>query len=140
MRNRFTWILLLASAMLATVSCNKENEPSGRELLGVWVDVDHRSDTLVITRESGGVVLFDNSMAYRTHPRSAEIRNHYRWFITIDKDEIGVSWFDQSSIIKDYVFYPFTWLERKNKFEIESLTFRPYISCLGCKLQFERIR
>lgn len=140
MRNRFTRILLLALAMLAMGSCKKENEPSGRELLGVWVDVNHRADTLVITRERGGVVLFDNSMAYRTHPRAQEIRNSYKWFVAMQKDEIGIAWFEQSSLIKDYTYFPFEWLERNDKFEIESLTFRPWVSCLGCKLQFERVR
>lgn len=140
MTNRLTRIILPAIAVLAMISCKKENEPSGRELLGVWVDVDHRSDTLVISREAGGVVLFDNSMAYRTHPRSAEIINSYKWFVRLQEDEIGIAWYNPPAFLAEFTSHPFKWIEWKNRFEIESLTFRPYISCLGCKLRFEKVK
>lgn len=53
---------------LMVFSCAKDaaNTSSGRELLGVWVDVDHLVDRLLIYKEANGLVVIDNYMDFRT--------------------------------------------------------------------------
>jgi hypothetical protein len=137
---RRTSCLLLLVIVGLIGSCKKDKEPSGRELIGTWVDVNHRSDSLVIYREQNGIVLFDNSMAYRAHPRATEIQNAYKWYVRLKTGEIGVSSYNPDLQGKDYFYHSFQWIEQGEKFEVESLTFRPYISCLGCLIRFEKLR
>lgn len=108
--------------------------------MGVWVNSQHRADTLVVTREAGGLVLFDNSMAYRAHPRAAEIRNAYKWYVKLEEDGIGIAFYKQPALWPDFTSYPFEWLEPGQRFQVESLAFRPWVSCWGCKLEYERVR
>ncbi len=134
-------ILLLIPVLL--FSCKKEQLRSGRELIGVWVDIAHPADTLVITREAGGTVLFDNSLAYRTNLQTFSLATTYRYYIRSGDDIIATKpliEYGVDNAFESYSEFPFEWLEPGRRFKIEPGAFRPYISCRGCMLTFEKVR
>ncbi len=134
---------LLWVCAVGLCSCSKDGngELSGRLLLGTWVDVDHTADTLIITRDEKGILLFDNSMAFRTHPDSGIVKDGYRWYLHLYEEGLKtVSFSSGISYGGEGNFYPFHWITEGQQFEVESGSWRPWISCVGCRLRFQKIR
>ncbi|MBZ5857026.1 hypothetical protein [Flavihumibacter profundi] len=132
-----TFIVLLLSG-----GCSKEEEKtlSGRELMGVWVDVQHRADTLVIYKENDDLILFDNSMAYRLHANAAELRRSFSYSIHLKNNAIDIAQYGHLKIAGDFKRYWFNWLQKGVLFNLPSSSIRPFINCTDCQLCFERVK
>lgn len=132
--------LLLFIAIIHT-ACRKEELGSGRELIGVWVDIAHPSDTLIFTREAGQIVLFDNSLVYRSGAMTAGKKAAFRYYIRLGENRIATRpLVPLGSFDLDFREYPFYWLEEGKRFSVEPGSFRPYLSCVGCPQTFEKVQ
>lgn len=134
-------LLPIIFILIYQTACRKEETGSGRELVGVWVDIAHPADTLVFTREGSQVVLFDNSMVYRTGPSSEQKKDWFTHYIRLGSNRMGTRPYVPSGETDlDFRDYPFYWLQEGQRFSVEPGAFRPYLSCIGCPQVFERVR
>lgn len=133
---------LLASFLILSMvsACDKQQEGGSNELVGTWVNSTLRADSLEIYREGNSLVLFDNSMAYRSHANPEQVKDNHKWYIRLKDGELQVEFYDRIGPAVEWGAYGFKWIRKGERFEVESLAFRPYISCLGCKLEYERVK
>lgn len=136
---RILFIIILIGIIHA--ACRKEELGSGRELVGVWVDIAHPADTLVFTRDAGQIVLFDNSMVFRSGIITPEKKDAFRYLIRMGENSLATKPFvSLGSFDQDFREYPFYWLQEGKRFSVEPGGFRPYLSCIGCPQTFEKVQ
>lgn len=135
------WTIGLSLTGILVFACKKDgNTDAGtRKLLGKWVDIEHRSDTLYFFKDSRGLMMFDNSMAYRSHPNVSGITDYYISKVRLADGGIYVTPLALSSTQESTILYAFSWLLEGKQFEIVSASFRAYLSCSNCMLQFEKV-
>ncbi|GAO42961.1 hypothetical protein [Flavihumibacter petaseus] len=140
----YRFFSLLGVFVGCLVSCKKDNQDSvaSRQLVGVWVDVDHVSDTLVFYKGDHGVLMFDNSMSFRSHPDPEAVRVAYTWQVNLSEDGIRIAPTDPGFEIElsGSTAHPFTWLEEGKKFELPGIAFRYWMSCNNCLVRYQKIR
>ena len=123
-------IFVLISLCLLSIACSKENATDA-SLLGVWVDKNHPLDTLVVYRENGKNIIFDNSLAFRTP--CCYVPNQKSNFLhqyLLKKDSIGFK-YGNASHRDPYFFYSFRWIKYKEEFSMPYNGLRPYLSSIG---------
>jgi hypothetical protein len=123
-------------------ACTKEEDKTGsiRNLLGVWVDIDHPADTLVISKAEIGLVLFDNSMAFRSNQVITQSKQDFSSFIRFNNQGIEVARYHAGNGLPDYRPFSFQWLQKGSKFSIAGDSFRPFLNCSGCSLTYSRVK
>lgn len=123
-------------------ACTKEEDKTGsmRDLLGVWVDIDHPADSLFISKAEVGLVLFDNSMAFRSNPEITQAKQAFSSLIRFNNQGIEVARYHSGNALADYRPYSFHWLQKGAKFSIAGDSFRPYLNCSGCSLTYSRVK
>jgi hypothetical protein len=123
-------------------ACTKEEDKTGsiRNLLGVWVDIDHPADTLVISKAEIGLVLFDNSMAFRSNQVITQSKQDFSSFIRFNNQGIEVARYHAGNGLPDYRPFSFQWLKKGSKFTIAGDSFRPFLNCSGCSLTYSRVK
>lgn len=123
-------------------ACTKEEDKTGsmRDLLGVWVDIDHPADSLFISKAEVGLVLFDNSMAFRSNPEIIQAKKAFSSFIRFNNQGIDVARYHPGNGLPDYRPFSFQWLQKGSKFSIAGDSFRPYLNCSGCSLTYSRVK
>ncbi|KYP15088.1 hypothetical protein [Flavihumibacter sp. CACIAM 22H1] len=138
---RLPVVLGLLFAGLIT-SCKKDSVGNGRELIGSWVDINHNSDTLVFFNQNGTVILFDNSLSYRTIRANGILLpsgiNQYE--VKLGENEL-ITRAVNSGLPEGEGYYSakLEWHTGKREFSVEPNGFRPYLSCLGCPQRFRKI-
>jgi hypothetical protein len=142
MTPRLVYITGTFIVLLLSCGCSKEEEKtlSGRELMGVWVDVEHRADTLVIYKDNDALILFDNSMAYRTHANAAELRGTFSYILRLKNNAIDIAPSGPFKFAGEFKRYWFIWFQKGVLFNIPASSFRPFINCTDCQLSFERVK
>ena len=137
-------ITIIASLLVAGIlaSCGKENVGSGRELIGTWVDVNHTSDTLLFFNKGGRVILFDNSLTYRTIRANGGVispsTNQYE--VMLSDEELSTRMLGINLPgLEGFQSGKFEWITRNQEFSVEPHGFRLYLSCTGCPQQFRKI-
>lgn len=129
------WLLLLSACLW--IACKKDNA-SARIPDGVWVDKARPLDTIVTYRENGKNILFDNSAAYRMGGAGSPIPNYAKWVYKLSPGKIRLMFYSQAS--EDYFTYDFTWLTEGKEFSMTANAIRPYLSSIGTKLVYEKVK
>lgn len=141
---RIGWVLAISCII---ISCSKSdgNSVSRQKILGTWVDTQHSADSLFIYADNGRLLLFDNSMAFRSHTNADSIKDAYTWQVKLIETGIIImpytfSPVDNPAFAIDYVPSSFTWISEGEIFELAANAFRPYINCSDCTLTYKRVR
>jgi hypothetical protein len=126
-------ILLMASLFIG-LGCKKEAKlccapPPDANLLGKWVDVNKREDTLEVYIEGGRGILFDNSAYYRNNQATITDKNSYRMVYQFKDGKIGVKQYSAPTSAEFY-YFDLTWIQQGMKFTMLQNAIRPYISSL----------
>lgn len=123
-------------------ACTKQEDKTGsmRDLLGVWVDINHPADSLFISKAEIGLVLFDNSMAFRSNPEITRSMQAFSSYIRFNNQGIEVARYQPLNSLPDYRPFAFQWLQKGVKFNIAGDSFRPYLNCAGCILTYKRVK
>lgn len=138
------WIasICLPALLFFVQACTKDADKStsGRDLLGVWVDIDHPADSILITKGNFDLLLFDNSMAFRANENPLEARQYFSTYIRLKNTGIETARYQPGFTRQDYLLYAFQWEQIGTRFTISAVAFRPYLSCSGCMLTYAKVR
>lgn len=141
---RIGWVLAISCII---ISCSKSGDKSvsRQKILGAWVDTQHTADSLFIYAENGRLLLFDNSMAYRSHADAVSLKGDYTWQVKLIETGIIIMPYTFSPVENpafaiDYVPNYFSWISEGEIFELAVNAFRPYVSCSDCTLTYKRVR
>jgi hypothetical protein len=138
------WIscICLPAILFFAQACTKDADKStsGRDLLGIWVDIDHPADSLLITKGNFDLLLFDNSMAYRANEDPVEARQYFSSYIRLKLTGIEAARYQPGFARPDYLPYAFQWEQIGARFTISAVAFRPYLSCSGCMLTYVKVK
>ena len=127
------WYLFILVTLL--LSCKKDNA-STRIPAGVWVNKAFSLDTMVTYRENGRNILFDNSTTYRGAPSPSP--GFAKWIYLLGPGKIYLKFYTQTA--EDYFTWDFTWITEGQEFSISANATRPYLSSMGGKLVYERVK
>ena len=122
------------------IGCDKKEKicclPPNIDIMGKWVDVNKREDTLVAYNEGNRTILFDNSGYYRS-VQALIYTTELRYQFELKGDKIGVKSYTATAS-DPYIYYDFTWIQQGSKFKMLQNAIRPYISSLPVAT-YERI-
>ena len=141
-----TTIYLSALFLLAGLlpACRKDKQENltddNRRLIGIWVEATRLEDTLVIYRSGNQVILFDNSTVYRSRPNPASPDNVFKWIVSLEGNTLSCRPFDFTMQSTRPGGTYFQWLAEQDRFELDPSGFRWYMSCIGCKQEFVRVK
>lgn len=121
-------------------SCKKNNDnrnTSPAILLGKWVNVSQRLDTLDVYLENNRVILFDNSLFFRTiMPIRANRDEFIKEVGSVQNERIYVRPYKSNDVYFDNYF---KWLSLHTKFEISVQALHPELSALY-NITYEKVQ
>jgi hypothetical protein len=131
--------ILLLATLFALNACSKETkiEAGTGPLLGVWVEKNHRQDSLHVYRSGDKTIMFDNSPYYRMSGRVFPLDIYFRHEILLQNDSIGFRPANAPSS-HPFFFYFFRW-DSDQQFTMSYNGIRPYLSSIGT-LTYEKVR
>src|SRR5689334_17301323 len=110
-------LLILVASLFSLTACNKTNATDA-SLMGVWVDKNYPLDTLVVYREDGKNMMFDNSLAFRqSYATNPNAKNSVLHQYILTKGSIGLKW-GNASRRDPYMFGSFRWINYKEEFNM----------------------
>ena len=119
-------------SVLLLAGCEKEKKmccmPPQVSLLGKWVDVNKRQDTLVAYVDGDRPILFDNSEYYRS-VQALIYTTQFRFQFQFQDNKVGVRPYTAKTS-DPFMYYDFTWIEPGVKFTLLQNAIRPYLSSL----------
>ncbi|MBE7174289.1 MAG: hypothetical protein INR73_27190 [Williamsia sp.] len=129
------WYLFILVSVL--FSCKKDNHTAGIPD-GVWVDQARSQDTIITYKERGKNILFDNSTLYRSAASQLSNKDYYKWKYSLTTGKINIK--NYSMAAEEYMPYDFTWTTEGQEFSMTANAIRPYLSSLGTKLIYRKVR
>ena len=129
------WFLCAFVCLL--ISCKKDKYGAGIPD-GTWVDKAYPLDTIRTYRENGRNILFDNSAMYRSSSSQLPANDYYRWKYKLEPGKIKIKNYPQAA--EDYFSYDFTWITEGQEFSMTANAIRPYLSSIGTKLVYKKVK